>query len=52
MELVAALGEQTVENDLHRRSKAVLKGSMGSADDGDENQPKKTGKIRTKDKEA
>ena len=52
MELEAALGEQKVEDDLRRRSKAVLTGTMRSADDGDETLPKRKGKSRTKDKEA
>ena len=52
MELEAALGEQKVEEDLRRRSEAVLSGTMRSADDGDETQPKEEGKSRTEDKEA
>ena len=52
LELEAALGEQKVEVDFGRRSKAVLAGTMEGADDGDETQPKGKVESRTKDKEA
>ena len=52
LELEATLGGQKVEDDLRRRSKAVLAGTVERAGDGDETQPKGKGKSRTEDKEA
>ena len=52
LELETTMGEQKVEEDLRRRSKAVLASTMEGADDGDEARPKGKGKSHTKDKEA